>query len=128
MIRTGAIGPDHRANLRLLRASFQAAFDAVEDPSDRTTAEFAEAEVRYKIWIKAIDGVAMALLDDVDTWEAITKADGRQVVELVPQAASASEAPDLVDLFASTSDFDRTRDLIGSSDVDIEEKQLYEEL
>ena len=124
MIRTGAIGPDHRANLRLLRASFQAAFDAVEDPSDRTTAEFAEAEVRYKIWIKAIDGVAMALLDDVDTWEAIAKVDGRQVVDVVPQAASVSEAPDLVDLFASKSDFDRTRDLIGSPDVDLEEKQL----
>ena len=128
MIRTGAIGPDHRANLRLLRASFQAAFDAVEDPSDRTTAEFAEAEVRYKIWIKAIDGVAMALLDDVDTWEAIAKVDGRQVVDVVPQAASVSEAPDLVDLFASKSDFDRTRDLIGSPDVDLEEKQLYEGL
>ncbi len=128
MIRTGAIGPDHRANLRHLRASFEAAFDAVEDPSDRSTPEFAEADARYRAWIKAIDGVAIALLDDLDTWEAAAKTEGRQSADVVPQTVAVPEAPDLVDLFGASSDFERTRDLVGNSDTDVEEERLYEGL
>ena len=128
MIRTGAIGPEYRANLRHLRASFEAAFDALEGPSDRTSPEFAEAEARYKIWIKAIDGVAMALLDDLDTWEAVARVNEHQAVNTVPKTVAILDAPDLVDLFGGVSDFERTRDLIGSSNTNEEEERLYEEL
>ena len=128
MIRTGAIGPDHRANLRHLRASFDAAFDALEDPSDRTSPEFAEAELRYKAWIKAIDGVALTLLDDLDTWEAIAAADRTHPVSVSPAPTVVSEAPDLVDLFGSASEFDRTKTLLGPSTMEMKEERLYEDL
>ena len=84
MIRAGAIGPDHRANLRHLRATFEAAFDAIEDPSDRTTPEFAEADFHYRAWIKAIDGVAMTLLDDLDAWESSAREGEGRAAGVVP--------------------------------------------
>lgn len=126
MIHAGAIGPDHRANLRHLRATFEAAFDAIEDPSDRTTPEFSEADFHYRAWVKAIDGAAMALLDDLDAWEASAKEGEGRATGVVPQSPAVPETRDLADLFGGMSEHDRTMDLIGAFEIDREEEQLYE--
>ena len=66
LTRIAAITPAHREHLRQLKAEFEAAYGAVEDPFDRASPSFRAAEARYRTWLKAIDSHALALLDDLD--------------------------------------------------------------
>ena len=66
MTRIAAITPAHREHLRQLRADFDRAYDAIEDVYDRSSPRFRDAETLYRVWIKAINSMAMALLDDLD--------------------------------------------------------------
>lgn len=66
MTRIAAITPAHRTYLRQLKADFDAAYAAIEDMSRRDSDSFLVADRLYRVWVKAIDGYALALLDDLD--------------------------------------------------------------
>ena len=127
MIPAAVIGREHRANLRRLKAEFQLAYDAVEDLTDRTSAEFLEADRHYRTWIKAIDNVALALLDDIDGFETAIEAG-----ELVPTNVSRPvqrwvEAEDISVIFRDIDDFEQTRELVGTP-ADLTLGKEFEEL
>lgn len=127
MIRTAAISPEHRANLRHLRATFEAAFDAIDDLSDRSGPEYVEADRCYRVWVRAIDEVAIALLDDIDSLEATAKDGGSRPADVAPRTQAVPETPDLADMFSGALEFERTRELVGTTDADVQEERLYEE-
>ena len=114
MIPAAVIGREHRANLRRLRAEFQLAFDAIDDLTDRTSAEFLEADRQYRTWIKAIDSVALALLDDIDGFEAAIEAGELSPVNVDRTVHSRVEAEDISVIFRDPDDFEQTRELIGT--------------
>ena len=127
MIPTAVIGREHRANLRRLRAEFQLAFDAVDDLTDRTSAEFLEADRHYRTWIKAIDSVALALLDDIDGFEAAIETGELSPVNVDRMVQSRVEAEDISVIFRDPGDFEQTRELIGTP-MDIFDQDFDDEL
>jgi hypothetical protein len=126
MIPAAVIGREHRANLRRLRAEFQLAYDAVENLTDRTSAEFLEADRHYRTWIKAIDGVALALLDDIDGFEAAIEAGELSPADVVRPLHYGVEAEDVSAIFRDLGDFEQTRELVGTS-LDIPLRKEFDE-
>lgn len=128
MIRTAAISPEHRANLRHLRATFEAAYEAMDDPSDRSSLQYVEADRCYRVWIRAMDEVAMALLDDIDSLEAAARDMASRPSDIVPRALAMPEMTDRADLFADSIDFEQARELIGAPEEDPTSERLYDGL
>ena len=128
MIPAAVIGREHRANLRRLRAEFQLAYDAVEDLTDRTSAEFLEADRHYRTWIKAIDSVALALLDDIDGFEAAIEAGELSPVDVARPFHRRVEAEDISVIFRDPGDFEQTRELVGTPMDIFSIKEFDEEL
>ena len=66
MRRSPLVTPAHRDQLLRSKLEFDAACAAVDDFSDRSSPAFQAAQDLYRIWIKAIDSAALALLSDLD--------------------------------------------------------------
>ena len=120
MTRVAAIGPEHRANLRQLKADFLEVFEAIEDPTDRSSPEFLAADALYRIWIKAIDEVALSLLDDIDAMEAGGPEVNYRASEILHAAESVVE-----DAMSNDPDYLSARDLIGTPEPESYDNDLW---
>lgn len=115
MVFVSSVSPERRANLRRLRAEFEAAFDAMHGDLNPTNPAFHAADARYRAWIKAMDAVALALLDDIDACEASAQ-DRTQVADLIFAPAGPYPATAEVDrLFSGIDDLRQSVDLIGTA-------------
>ncbi len=121
--RVAAITPAHREHLRNLKADFDRAYAVIEDVTDRGSDSFRAAEALYRVWIKAIDARAMALLDDLD---ALDIGGGGPRPEPQPQdqarphysPVSPIRAGEVDHVFAEMDDILHARDLLGEEDED----------
>ena len=75
---------------------------------------FLEADRHYRTWIKAIDSVALALLDDIDGFEAAIEAGELSPVTSYPPIQPLREAEDISDIFRDPDTYEKTRELIGA--------------
>lgn len=114
LTRVSTVSPLRRAQLRHLKADFDTAFAAVTDPDDRDSAAYRAADARYRTWVREFDAVALALLDELDAFEAA----GEHRWSGSPsggQPPAAWPGPcHLDDLFAEIADLQRAADLIGT--------------
>ena len=69
---------------------------------------------RYRAWVRAVDEVAMQLLDDIDAFEATGSGPAR-TADQGPAPDSPAEAVDVDRLFSGLDDLQRTLDLIGAA-------------
>ena len=118
MTRVAAITPAHREHLRKVKGDFDRAYAAIPDVTDRNSREFREAEALYRVWIKAIDAQALALLDDLDAFDI---GGGGPRPEPPPPRQGSPVAPvlatDVDHVFAEMEDILHARDLIGEPDA-----------
>lgn len=112
MTRIAAITPAHREHLRRLKADFDRAYAAIEDVTDRSSTGFRTAESLYRTWIKAIDGHALALLDDLDAFD-IGGGGPRPEPQARPASGPQTRASDVDHIFAEMDEILLARDLIG---------------
>ena len=117
--RVAATTPALRVNLRRLKAEFDEAYAEIEDATDRDSESFRAAEMAYRIWIKAIDGAALALLDDVEALESDGRDadEGRRDTRSSRASGTAHLNPAEVDhLFADLADIMDARGALGAPD------------
>jgi hypothetical protein len=116
MFRPTSITPAHRDHLRRLKTEFDEACAAVPDFADQGSAAFQTARELYRTWIKAIDAVALALLDDLDARDGATpEATGPR------RPASPVEAVrpgDVEHVFAEIDEGLHARAMVDASDED----------
>lgn len=117
MTRVAAITPAHRDQLRKAKGDFDRAYAAIPDLDDRTSREFREAEALYRVWIKAIDARALALLDDLDAFD-IGGGGPRPAPPAPSQRSPVAPvlATEVDHVFAEMEDILHARDLIGEPD------------
>ncbi|RYB02201.1 hypothetical protein [Lichenibacterium ramalinae] len=118
MTRIAAITAAHREHLRQLKADFDQAYAAIEDLSDRSSASFREAESLYRVWIKAIDSQALALLDDLDALDI--GGGGPRPAPTAPGTYSpvlSVKAGDVDHVFSEMEDMLHARDLIEDEET-----------
>lgn len=119
LTRIAAITPAHREHLRQLKADFDRAYDAIEDVYDRSSPRFRDAEALYRVWIKAIDSMAMALLDDLDALDIGGGGPRTAAPVRSPYSLIASVRAGDVDLaFQEMEDVLHARDLIEDEEDD----------
>ena len=117
LTRVAAITPAHRDRLRTIKGDFDRAYASIPDIDDRTSREFREAEALYRLWIKAIDAQALALLDDLDAFDIGGGGPRPEPPAPVPRSPVASVlATDVDHVFAEMEDILHARDLIGEPD------------
>lgn len=119
MLRPASITPAHRDHLRRLKSEFDEACAAVPDFADQASPAFRTARELYRTWIKAIDAVALALLDDLDALDG-----DREAQAAGPRrAASPVEAvrPGEVEhVFAEIDDGLQARAMVDADDADLD--------
>lgn len=114
MVYASSISPERRANLRRLRSEFETAFDAVVDHNERSSPEYLLADDRYRAWIKAIDAVALALLDDIDAFEA-TPPRGCSRTDLEHVWSEHYTPVDVGQILSGMNEHQTTHELIGAT-------------
>ena len=119
MFRPASITAAHRDHLRRLKTEFDEACAAVPDFADQTSPAFRAARDLYRTWIKSIDAVALALLDDLDALDGATPE--------APQPARSRRAASPVEavrpgemehVFAEIDDGLHARSIVDASDED----------
>lgn len=116
-----SISPEHRVHLRQLKAEFDKAFDAIDDPSDHSSPTYRQADACYKKWIKAINAVAIQLLDDLDALEAMV-VPSKSPTDPRPKGFSESFEPG--DLHSDCDPCAYARRVLGTPDPDIGDDRL----
>ena len=114
MAIASSVSPARRADLRRLRAEFEAALAAMDGAVDRLSPAYRAADARYRAWVAAVDEVAISLLDDIDAFEAASRGpDGGARPRSGP--CGAADPIDVARLFSGLDDLRRDADLIGAA-------------
>ena len=113
MVFASSISAERRANLRRLRAEFDAALAAMGSEVERGSAAYQVANARYRAWVAAIDDIAITLLDDVDAFEAASCGTAIEA-RSQPGRSGAADPIDVGRLFSDIDDLQRDANLIGS--------------
>ena len=114
MVFASSVSPERRARLRRLRAEFEAALDAMGEDDGPGSPAYGATDRRYRAWVKAVDAVAIQLLDDIDAFEAAGPRAAR-ATDQAPAPGGRAESDDLDGLFSGLDDLQRTADLIGAA-------------
>ena len=114
MVHASSVSPERRARLRRLRAEFEAALDAMGEDDGPGSPAYEATDRRYRTWVKAVDEVAIQLLDDIDAFEAAGPGAARAGGQ-GPSPGGRAEPVDLDRLFSGLDDLQRTVDLIGAA-------------
>ncbi|MCW6511420.1 hypothetical protein [Lichenifustis flavocetrariae] len=111
-----------------MKSEFDAACADVEDFSDRSSTSFRTAQDLYRTWIKAIDGAALALLDDLDALDrAQSDATKGSSFSPVYSPVEAMRPGEVDHVFAEIDDALQARAIVSASDDDNDNSDLFGE-